>query len=77
MPGSPSPDISRQRAKVGALARHRSHDDPDLAAARRALRESLLSDHIRQVVAAAPPLSESQRTRLAALLRGDGAGHVA
>jgi hypothetical protein len=58
-----------ERARIAALSRSRKADDPDLITARRDLRAEKLADHIRQVVDAAPPLSDEQRDRLAALLR--------
>lgn len=59
-----------ERARVASLSRSRPADDPDLANARRNLRAERLADHIARVVAEAPPLTEAQRDRLAALLRG-------
>lgn len=60
---------TQQRARVAGLSRDRAPDDPDLLAAKRDLRATRLEDHIRQVVDAAPPLTEEQRERLAALFR--------
>ena len=57
------------RAKVAALSRDRSPEDPDLLAAHRDLREARLEAYIRRTVDAAPPLSDEQRDRLAVLLR--------
>jgi hypothetical protein len=61
-----------ERARHAALSRRRPPDDPDLLAARRDLKAARLEDHIRRLVDEAPPLSESQRARLAALLAPDG-----
>lgn len=61
-----------ERARVASLTRSRKADDPDLIEARRNLKAALLEDHIARVVAEAPPLSEHQRSRLAAILRGGG-----
>ena len=58
--------------RVGALARHREPDDPDLAEARRDLRAAEATEHaeyIRRLVDTFPPLSAEQRTKIAALLR--------
>jgi hypothetical protein len=58
------------RARVAALTRSRTSDDPDLLAARRDLKAQRLEDHIREVVESAPPLSAEQRCRLSLILRG-------
>lgn len=60
------------RGRVAALSRSRKSDDPDLLAAQRDLRAALLEEHIQRVVDQAPPLTEEQRTRLAALLQPIG-----
>ena len=67
----PSHTWTHHRAKVAALSRDRSPDDPDLVDARRDLRAARLEDYIRRTVEAAPPLSAEQRDRLAVLLRGE------
>ena len=58
-----------ERARVASLSRSRDPQDPDLIEARRNLRCLRLEDHIRKVIAEAPPLSDDQRSRLAGLLR--------
>lgn len=65
-----SPTTARARGKVAALTRSRSTDDPDLVGARRELATSSLTDHIERVLAAAPPLTNEQRRRLAGLFTG-------
>ncbi len=62
--------VAISRARVGALSRDRSPDDPILIAARRDLRAARLEDYITRTVDAAPPLTPEQRDRLAVLLRG-------
>lgn len=63
------------RGKIAALSRSRTPDDPELIEARRNLRAARLEDHVARVVAEAPPLTNAQRDRIAALLRsGGGAG---
>ena len=62
-------DILHQRARIGALSRSRTDDDPELVDARRNLAELRLAEHIEKVLAAAPPLTDEQRTALAELLR--------
>lgn len=57
-----------ERARLAALTRSRSADDPELTDARRNLKAERLAEHIRQVVAQAPPFTEAQRRRLASIL---------
>lgn len=67
--------FNHRRARVAALVRHRGTDDPTTADESRALRMTSAERYISELVAAAPPLSEVQRARLAALLlsaRRDG-----
>lgn len=61
---------TRERARVASLSRSRTPDDPDLLAAREALRSARFDEHIRQLVDTAPPLSAEQRERLSLLLHG-------
>ena len=53
------------RARAAAARRWDSPEADDLA---RELREHMLEQHIREVVDSAPPLSDEQRERLAAIL---------
>lgn len=62
-----------ERAKIAALTRSRSADDPELVAARQRLKALRLAEHIKKAVATAPPLTAEQTTRLARLLSGDAA----
>ena len=55
---------------MAALTRHRDPDDPPLSDARRDLAAERLTEVVRRVIAAAPPLTPEQRDRIAALLRG-------
>ena len=71
------------RARIAALSRSRPADDPQLAELRRLLeaqrsghirevrdaRADLLADHVAQVVADAPPLTEKQLARIDAILK--------
>jgi hypothetical protein len=74
--------VAQQRARVAALSRHRAPDDVDLVCAQRDLRAVRLEQAILAAVAQAPPLTDQQKVRLAALLRsngkapGDAAGQV-
>lgn len=66
---------THERAKVAALSRsvaagERPPDDPELIEARRNLCALRLEEHVRKVVAKAPPLTPDQRDRIAAILRG-------
>lgn len=67
-----SPDQARNRAKLAATARH--HPESDLTELRAELRTATAAEYIRRLVDGAPPLSEHQRARLAALLRPVEAG---
>ncbi len=58
------------RARVASLSRSRAADDPGLLEAKRDLRAARLETKIRETVDAAPPLTHSQRVRLALLLSG-------
>lgn len=61
---------THERAKIAALSRSRKPDDPELVAARRNLAAELRVEHIRKLVDAAPPLTNEQRGRIAAILNG-------
>lgn len=63
-----------KRAKVAALSRSRSKDDPELVTARQDLAASKLAQYVEKVVAEAPPLTAEQSDRIAALLRPAGGG---
>ncbi|MCV7744784.1 hypothetical protein [Micrococcus luteus] len=58
-----------ERARVASLSRSRSTDDPELIEARRNLKAERLADYVARVVAEAPPLTDAQRDRIAAMLR--------
>lgn len=62
-----------ERARVASLTRSRKADDPELVEARRNLRALRLEEYVTRVVAEAPPLTDEQRERIAALLRAGGA----
>lgn len=57
-----------QRSRYASLTRSRSADDPELIAARRDLKASRAEEYVRALVEQAPPLTDEQRWRLAALL---------
>ena len=62
-----------EQAKLAVLVRHRPGDTEAITSARRDFAASKLSDYISRTLATAPPLTDSQRERLAHLLRGGGA----
>lgn len=67
--------VVQARSRKGVAARR--GDAEGVAAASRALTEAKLERHIQQALAAAPPLTEAQRDRLAALLRAPEGGERA
>jgi hypothetical protein len=60
------------RNRLNALQRYRRPDDPAIADARRDLAAASLEEYIRRVVDSAPPLTDDQRSRIAALLQAGG-----
>jgi hypothetical protein len=64
-----SPAVAHERARIAALSRDRQPDDPKIVEARRNLHAARLEGHIEKTLAAAPPLTDEQRCRLAELLR--------
>jgi hypothetical protein len=64
----PSPDVAHHRARVAGLKQNRPPEDPAIAEAERDLRAAKLADHVRKIVEQWPPLTDAQRTRVAALL---------
>lgn len=64
---------THERARVAALVRHKPADAPEVAEARRDLRAARLADYVRRVIDEAPPLTDDQRRRIAALLQGGDA----
>lgn len=62
-------DLPHLKARHAAYRRHREPDDPEAIAAERDLKAGVLEQHIRAVVDEAPPLTDEQRNRLAAILR--------
>jgi len=65
--------VQSAAGKLGALKRRRPDDRHAIEDAERDLKAARLEDYIRRTVADAPPLTETQRARLAALLTGGGA----
>lgn len=71
--GEPMSTWTSERARVASLSRSRKPNDPELVDARRNLRALRLEEHVTRVVAEAPPFTDEQRERIAALLRAGGA----
>lgn len=59
---------TEDRARVAALSRSRTPDDPELVDARRDLRAARAEDYIKALVDGFPPLSDEQKRRLSVLL---------
>jgi hypothetical protein len=69
------PQVSKARARVAALSRcvntgERSADDPVITSAKAELAAANLQSYVERVLATAPPLTDEQRDRIAAILRG-------
>jgi hypothetical protein len=65
---------THHRARVAGLKRDRPDDDPKVVEAVRDLKAERLADHIKKIIDTAPPLTNEQRSVLAALLRPTGDG---
>ncbi len=65
---STTPTPYEARSKRALSVRHHGEDSPQAVEAGRDLRAVMLEEHVRRVVAVAPPLTAEQKTRLAALL---------
>lgn len=57
------------RARVAALTRSRSDDDPDLIDARRELKVARLEEYVAKTLATAPELTEQQLEHISRLLK--------
>ena len=62
--------IRHERAVIGALTRSRSHDDPDLVAARKRLAHLHREQRVQEIIADWPELTTEQVARIAGLLSG-------
>lgn len=60
--------IRSARGALGAAVRHHGDDAEAVDAARQQLKAATAEDYIRRLVDGAPPLTDSQRSRLAVLL---------
>jgi hypothetical protein len=61
---------SNTRSEIAARRRH--HPDADLTDLKRQLAAETLENHIRKIVAKAPPLSDRQRNHLASIILDGG-----
>jgi hypothetical protein len=75
-PEIPVPTKLQARARVAALSRHRTTDDPELSSARADLLAAGAEDYIRKLVDSAPPLTPEMRSRLAVLLLATPGGEA-
>ena len=69
-------EVYHQRARLAALSRYHPDTDPKVVEASLELRTARLAKQIRRLADEAPPLTAEQRTRLAALLTGNGSSHA-
>ena len=60
--------VNRARARLSALSRHRSQEDPAVTAARAELREAKAEQYIQRLLAETPPLTAEERLHLTRLL---------
>lgn len=63
-----------RRNRLGGLRRYHPPDHPKVIEARRELDVCNLADHVAEVVAGWPPLTEEQLDHIAGLLRAGGGG---
>jgi hypothetical protein len=71
---SPTSAVATTRAQVAALKKHHPEGGEAVDNAVLHLRELMLTEHIERVIAQAPPLTDAQRARIAALLQSGGQG---
>lgn len=66
------PSWKHARAHLARLSKTHPKDHPEIVAARQALKALRLEEHVRAVVVSAPPMTDEQRERVAAILRPVG-----
>jgi hypothetical protein len=66
---NPSPEVTRHRNRVAGLQRYGNPDPEKLGEAHHDLRAAKLAEHIERTLAAAPPLTAEQLSKLAELLK--------
>lgn len=67
-----SKPVTTARAKVAALSRSRTPDDPVFIEARQDLASAKIAQYIKRVVSEAPPLTDEQLDSITLLLRPGG-----
>ena len=67
------PAVITARNKLAALCRYHSDNTEAIEEARRVLTEAKLAVHVKEALAAAPPLTDAQLARVARLLLGGAA----
>lgn len=75
MPVSIGPDVAGARSRLGVACKLGT--PADVSEARRDLAAAKLADYIKRTVDQAPPLTDEQRERIAALLRPTAIGGAA
>lgn len=70
MPSMTGEERHKLGGKLGGLRKNRPDADDEIKAIQATLATEKLAAYIRRVVDAAPPLSQEQRDRLSALLKG-------
>lgn len=74
-PSSPVPEVSSTRGRVAALSRavrNGERSQSDLTQARRDHRAAVTYEYVRKAVSEAPPMTDEQCQRIAALLLAGG-----
>jgi hypothetical protein len=66
------PEVRRARARLAAVARHHAGQTDLDADARRDLKAANAAQYVRDLVNDWPPLSDTQRAKLAVVLLGGG-----
>lgn len=61
--------VTSERARIAALSRSRTSEDPDLVQARQNLKALRLEQYVRKAVNEAPSITDEQADRIAGLLR--------
>ncbi len=69
-----TPARRRFAAVIGAIEKHNGPTDGRLPGLRRDLRAEQLCEYVSKIVSQAPPLTDEQRAKIAALLRPTGGG---
>jgi hypothetical protein len=63
-------DLLKMRARLAILTRHHGASSDQAKQAAAELRAAVLEEHIRRAVSGEPPLTATERDRLALILRG-------